>query len=240
MRDVTLRITLGALLLSAAWACSSSSENKVAGTGATGGSTGGAGGVAGASGGTTSTGATGGTSTGGAAGATGGSAGAAGAAGSSDAGINDASGDAPAEAGPPVVGKAGSVWCGDGAATCSVTTGGQCCYSNQGDAGPKYVCQGATGSCNDTTIKCDSNNDCGSGEVCCYQYTFFTQYAIASCQPTSNCKPSTSDGGVTIVKSATQLCDPTKVSPTECVYPASSSCQPTTLSALPAAYFGCK
>ena len=161
----------------------------------------------------------------------------------------DASVDSPAdapmdvalEASAPVVGAAGSVWCGASAAKCSLSNGGKCCYANNGDAGAKYVCQSASATCATTVLKCDSTSDCVKGEVCCLFSSFVSSAPpVASCKPAAECKPTTIGDASLPTVLATQLCDPSKVSPTECVYPSGSSCKPSTSAHLPGTYFTCK
>ncbi|MBE7482431.1 MAG: hypothetical protein HS104_20920 [Polyangiaceae bacterium] len=234
-RDQVRLGSCGAVLLLLIWACSSSSTNTANAGGASGSA-----GSGGATGGTNAAGGSAGAATGGEGGtagaATGGSGGAAGAGGSSDASV-DAPVDVAVEASAPVVGVAGSVWCGEAAPKCSLANGGKCCYSS-GDAGPSFVCQASAASCSTLTIQCDSNNDCASGQVCCLISKLLNPSSSATCKATSECEKTTLDGGATTTF-ATQLCDPTKTSPTECVYPAGASCKPVTTSSLPKQYFIC-
>ncbi|MBI3205526.1 MAG: hypothetical protein HYZ29_28560 [Myxococcales bacterium] len=239
MSNLASRIGIGGALLALAWACSSENTTTGSSTGGTGASAGAATGGAAGSGLTGGTGGAGGTApTGGAGGTTptggaGGTAAAGGTGGTSDAAI-----DAPSDASaPPVVGVAGSVWCGAAAPKCSIANGGKCCYSESGDAGPSFVCQSAAGTCTKVTLQCDSNNDCTGGKICCLKSAISSTDATATCMDPSSCqKP---DGG-TVLIFYTQLCDPTKVSPTECIYPAGSKCQPQASSLLPTEYYTCK
>lgn len=224
-----MRLGWGGAVLLSIWACSSSTTTTSNAGGASGSA-----GTGGATGGSSGAGGSDGAATGGEGGTGGGS----GAGGGSDAG-SDAPLDVAVEASAPVVGIAGSVWCGAAAPSCSLANGGKCCYSGGGDAGPSFVCQTSAASCPTLTIRCDSNNDCASGQVCCLSSKLLVNESSATCKAAGDCQKSTSDAGVT-TSFATQLCDPTKTSPTECVYPAGSSCKPVITSSIPAQYFICK
>lgn len=221
-------------------ACSSSSTNEGgaggAATGGAGGSTGGSGGNAGAGG--SLTGGAGGSVTGGAGGSVTGGASGSGGGGGNDGGGQAGSGAVAGTGGASyVVGKAGSVYCGPTAAECPLVAGGKCCFDKSSGA---LTCQKSTAGCLTVELKCDSTNDCATGQVCCLQSALIGGKPFATCTAKASCQTLVSDGGIPSPP-AYQLCDPSHVSPTECEYPANSTCKPATSSqGVPAEYFVCQ
>jgi hypothetical protein len=209
--------------------CGSATVNG--GTGGSGGGSAGVGGATGGKGGAAGSNVNG---TGGAAGAAG-TSGGAGAAGAGAAGTNggaSGSGTGGAAGGAGATGTAGAG--GDGSRTagvvvcgsvdnCPITSGGQCCYS---DMDKSSTCQASGATCDPvqdgstgsyyikTTIACDSSNDCPSSQICCYTSVYIG--SNTACMAASACvdSPAPTGGYAT---SRRQVCDPTKVVPSECL-----------------------
>ena len=206
-------------------------NSGAAGSGPGGASGGAAGGLGGATGGAGVAGATGGAGVAG----TGGGAGAAGTDGGA-AGAGGATGGSGAAGTGGSAGTAGSltpgyVVCGS-VSNCPVTSGGQCCYSNMDQSS---TCQAAGATCDPvpattagtyyikTTIACDSASDCPSGQICCYTSVYIG--SSTACMAASACVDAPPPGMGGYSTSRRQLCDPTKVVPSECL---SGTCKTAT------------
>jgi len=100
---------------------------------------------------------------------------------------------------------------------CPVGTGGQCCWTLPDFPGTA-TCLGPGASCqNGSSVFCDSQTDCPSGQICCAVGTgdVIGQWSI-SCMPAADCRDQ--QGGVVFGQ---QVCDPA-LTPTEC--PGSAAC----------------
>jgi hypothetical protein len=207
---------------------SGSDRGGASGAGGTGGATG-MGGVAGA-----------GASAGkGGASATGGMTGTAGAIGTGgvtgQGGVNGTGGGTGAVGGAAGGGGSGFVsgyvMCGS-VTSCPLASGGQCCYS---EIDRSSACQGVSASCESvvpmganpgherTTIVCDSTNDCPSNEICCYSNIYVG--SSTACSPAASCVDVSPPGPGGYWTYRRQVCDPSRVAPTECL---SGTCQTAT------------
>jgi hypothetical protein len=125
----------------------------------------------------------------------------------------------------------GYVVCGS-VTECPLANGGQCCYTQMDESS---ACQGAGASCESVpatgpnpaqykaSIVCDSSNDCPSTEICCYSNVYIG--SSTACMPASSCVDMPGSGPAGYTTYRRQVCDPTKVAPTECL---SGTCQTAT------------
>ncbi|MBX3127201.1 MAG: hypothetical protein KF718_10830 [Polyangiaceae bacterium] len=135
------------------------------------------------------------------------------------------------------VGVAGKVKCDDNL-ECSLTSGGgqlaqKCCWNSSTESGS---CALSVNSCTSplTTIRCDSKNDCSSGQVCCYTRSLL----VSPTMPSATCQD-TCPSGTQIGVTRFELCAPAPLPVLPCGI--NASCVPVTNNPyLPAGYHRCQ